>query len=256
MLQADLEKPLDISIPLRAGSETVNCFYAPFMETAPVVAGSFTGSTALGGPVNFLNVKFNPHGNGTHTECVGHISREQFFINRALKKFHFLAKLLSVYPAKTDDGDRVIRREQLEGWLEGGEAEAAIIRTLPNGTDKLQRHYSGANPPYLHHEAVEYLVGQGVRHLLVDLPSVDREEDGGKLLAHRAFWKYPGTVEAGRHDCTITELIFVPNEIPDGLYLLQIQIASLEIDASPSKPVLYDLKKTIPGAEAPGNSTQ
>jgi hypothetical protein len=159
-----------------------------------------------------------------------------------LKKFHFIAKLLSVYPTRTDSGDRVILRQQLEEALEHGEAEALVIRTLPNETDKLRRHYSGTNPPYLHHEAVEYLVGCGIEHLLIDLPSVDREEDEGKLLAHKAFWKYPGTVEAGRRHCTITELIYVPDEIPDGLYLLQMQITSLEIDASPSKPVLYSIK--------------
>ncbi|MCB0558058.1 MAG: cyclase family protein, partial [Phaeodactylibacter sp.] len=72
-----------------------------------------------------------------------------------------------------------------------------------------------------------------------DLPSVDREEDGGKLLAHRAFWSYP---ETPRTDCTITELIFVNNSIQDGLYLLNIMIASFEIDASPGKPVLYKLE--------------
>lgn len=240
-LEADLSKPLDISIPLIEGHETVNCFYAPFLETAPVVAGAFIGSTAKGGPVNFLNVKLNPHGNGTHTECAGHIAKERFSINQTLKKFHFLAKLLSVYPTRLPDGDRVILREQLEGWLEQDEAEAAVIRTMPNEQDKMKRHYSGTNPPYLHHEAVEYLVERGVQHLLIDLPSVDREEDEGKLLAHKAFWKYPGTVEAGRRHCTITELIYVPDVIADGIYLLQLQITSLEIDASPSKPVLYEV---------------
>ncbi|MBK7406670.1 MAG: cyclase family protein [Saprospirales bacterium] len=241
LLQADLTQPVDISIPLREGHETVNCFYAPYLETAPVVAGSFIGSTAKGGPVNFLNVKLNPHGNGTHTECVGHIAREPFSINETLTKFHFLAKLLSVYPTRTDAGDRVIGKAQVEDWLEPDEVEAVVLRTLPNETDKLTRHYSGTNPPYLHHEAVDYLVERGVQHLLLDLPSVDREEDEGKLLAHRAFWKYPGTVEAGRRHCTITELIYVPDDVPDGLYLLQLQITSLEIDASPSKPVLYKL---------------
>ena len=239
LLKADLTQPIDISIPLREGHQTVNCFYAPYLEIAPVVAGSFIGSTAKGGPVNFLNVKLNPHGNGTHTECVGHIAREPFSMNETLKKFHFLAKLGSIFPTRTDSGDRVVRKEQLEDWLEPGEAEAAVIRTLPNESDKLTRHYSGANPPYLHHEAVEYLVECGIQHLLIDLPSVDREEDEGKLLAHRAFWKYPGSVEAGRRSCTITELIYVPDHVPDGLYLLQLQITSLEIDASPSKPVLY-----------------
>ncbi|MCB0549260.1 MAG: cyclase family protein [Phaeodactylibacter sp.] len=238
--RANLSKPLDIAIPLREGLETVNCFYAPPMETSPVVAGDFVGSTAQGGPLNFLNVRLNPHGNGTHTECVGHIAKEPYTINQSLKQFHFPALLVSIFPTKTDGGDRVIFREQLEeAMTETPAVEALLLRTLPNDELKLRTNYSGANPPYVHHEAIRFLVEKGIRHLLLDLPSVDREEDGGKLLAHRAFWAYP---EAPRTNCTITELIFVNNSIKDGLYLLNIQIASFEIDVSPSKPVLYELE--------------
>ncbi len=236
---ADLSRPLDISIPLRAGLETVNCFYAPPMEAEPVVAGDFIGSTERGGPVNFLNVRINPHGNGTHTECVGHIAGGPFTINQSLRQFHYLARLVSIYPEKKADGDRLITLERLKEALAGEEAEAVVIRTLPNDDFKLRTHYSGSNPPYLDHRAAQWLAGRGVRHLLIDLPSVDREEDGGKLLAHRAFWQYP---EATRGDATISELIFVNNSIRDGLYLLNIQVASFEIDVSPSKPVLYELE--------------
>jgi hypothetical protein len=42
-------------------------------------------------------------------------------------------------------------------------------------------------------------------------------------------------------DATITEMIFVDDSIADGLYLINMQIASFESDASPSKPVLYKL---------------
>ena len=80
----------------------------------------------------------------------------------------------------------------------------------------------------------------GVQHLLIDLPSVDREEDGGELLSHHTFWQYPA---ATRENCTISELIFVDDKISDGLYLLNISIASFEIDVSPSKPVLYKLNR-------------
>jgi kynurenine formamidase len=240
MYQADLAKPLSIGIPLREGLETVNCFYAPPMETSPVVAGDFIGSTQQGGPLNFLNIKFNVHGNGTHTECVGHIAKERYTINQSLQQFHFPARLLSLYPEKTDEGDRVIFRHQLEALLEEeAPTPAIVLRTLPNDELKLRTNYSGANPPYLHHEATAYLVERGVEHLLLDLPSVDREEDGGELASHHAFWQYP---TQPRTHCTITELIFVNNSIPDGLYLLNIQIASFEIDASPSKPVLYSLE--------------
>lgn len=236
---ADLSSPIDLSLPLLAGFETVNCFYAPPVEYEPVRAGSFVGSTLEGGPVNFFNVRLNPHGNGTHTECVGHIATERYVIRECLKKSHFFAKLISLYPQKTDDGDRVILPEFLFPLLEKNEAEALIIRTLPNDNLKRRTHYSGANPPYFHPEAIAYLVDCGIEHLLTDLPSVDREEDGGRLAAHKAFWKYPGPdVRTGS---TITELIYVPDTVKDGYYLLDIQTASFDLDASVSKPVVFNV---------------
>ena len=42
---------------------------------------------------------------------------------------------------------------------------------------------------------------------------------------------------------TISEMIFVDNLISDGLYLLNLQIVSFEIDVSPSKPVIYRMEK-------------
>lgn len=268
--EADLQQPLDVSIPLKMGETQVNCFYAPLFEAIPVKAGDFIGSTAAGGAVNFYNLQINPHGNGTHTECVGHIARKEHFntskdivfnIQESLTKFHFFAKLCTLYPTRLSNGDRVILPTQIKEILQPGETEALLIRTMPNGAQKKERNYSGSNPPYFDPAAIEYLVECGVQHLLIDLPSVDREEDGGKLSAHKAYWQYPADgqnlVKNGKRDeqfkvsrvedfkrkkCTITELIYVKNEIQDGLYLLNLQILSLEMDASPSKPVLYQLR--------------
>jgi arylformamidase len=238
----DLSHPLDISMPLNEGLHNANAFYAPPVQYEPVKAGSFIGDVKQGGAVNFKNVFFNPHGNGTHTECVGHIAAKPYTINQCLQHFFFLANLISIYPQKLDNGDRVITKAQIIMALNNMPKNntALIIRTFPNDELKCQTNYSGSNPPYLHHEAVKYIVTLGIKHLLIDLPSVDREEDGGKLLAHKAFWQYP---EKPRLDSTITELIYVPNTVKDGLYWLNLQIASFELDASPSKPVLY--KTTI-----------
>lgn len=238
--QFDAQAGWDLSIPLREIPEQVNCFWAPPVSYEPFVAGDFVGSIAKGAPVNFFNVRFNPHGNGTHTECVGHISRERFVLHECLQKYHFFAKLISLYPQKTESGDRVILLEQIKAALKPGEAEALILRTLPNDDFKKITRYSGSNPPYMHHAVASYLVECGIQHVLLDLPSVDREEDDGKLLAHKAFWNYP---EAPRTHCTITELIYVAPEIPDGFYLLNLQTASFDLDASPSKPVIYPLEQ-------------
>ena len=88
---------------------------------------------------------------------------------------------------------------------------------------------------------MEYLVELDIQHLLVDIPSLDREEDGGKLEAHNAFWNYWKDISQARTNCTVTELIYVEDSVKDGMYLLNIQIAAFEMDASPSKPVIYPL---------------
>lgn len=226
----DLHSPMDISIPMRSGTHNPNAFGIQPPSFVPFVAGGFVGSVALGGSVNCENLFINAHGNGTHTECVGHISREKITINQSLKTFFSLAQLISVTPA-----NNIVLLEDVINKVVPN-AESLIIRTLPNTNDKLQANYSGNNPAFLEPALCSWLADNGMKHLLIDLPSVDPEEDGGALSAHHAFWKYP---EQPRLDATITEMVYVPSSIPDGIYLLNIQIASLETDASPSKPVLY-----------------
>lgn len=185
---------------------------------------------------------FNPHGNGTHTECVGHISKEDYSINQTLKKFFFIAEVITILPDDTADGDRVITKKHIENCLGDKRPEAIVIRTLDNHISKINKQYSNTNPPYLQEEAAIFIDQLGIDHLLIDLPSVDKESDGGKLLAHHAFWQYPFNTKIER---TITEMIYVPNTIYDGTYLLNIQIASFENDASPSKPLLFQMNSAL-----------
>ena len=41
---------------------------------------------------------------------------------------------------------------------------------------------------------------------------------------------------------SLTEMIYVPDGIPDGLYWLHLELAPLVSDATPSRPVLYPLE--------------
>ncbi|MBL7785943.1 MAG: cyclase family protein [Chitinophagales bacterium] len=236
----NLSQPLNIAIPLKAGMETVNCFYAPPLDISPVRMGDFVGDVTQGGVVNFKNVQLNPHGNGTHTECVGHIAPVPYTINQCLTEFFVLAQLISLYPQKMENGDRLITLSQLqEHWQNNNDCKAIVIRTLPNDEWKLRTHYSGSNPPYLSAEAAQFLVDKGIEHLLIDLPSVDREIDGGMLAAHHIFWQYPHDIRLG---ASISELIYVPNDLQDGWYFVNLMICSLELDAAPSKPILYKVE--------------
>lgn len=224
-------------MPLHTGADCASAWYVEPMKLEPVTMGDWIGDVNSGGSVNFRTVTFNPHGNGTHTECVGHISREFYTINRCLQRFFFIAELVTVLPEQQENGDFVITGSQLKKLLGSGpDPEAVVVRTVGNGTGKLSMNYSNTNPPYLLKDAVDYLNSRGVEHLLIDMPSIDKEVDGGRLEAHHAFWNYPADVKLAK---TITELIYVPNEVPDGTYLLNLQIAPFENDASPSKPILY-----------------
>jgi kynurenine formamidase len=234
--RVDFFKPIDISMPLYAGKDCASAWYVKPMTIEPVRMGEWVGDVNQGGSVNFRDIKFNPHGNGTHTECVGHISKEYITINKCLTRFLFIAEVITVLPEELPNGDRVISKKGIETCLNGAKPEAVIIRTLGNSPAKLKMQYTGTNPVYMTEESILFLNDIGVEHLLLDAPSVDKEVDEGKLAAHHAFWQYPNNTQFQK---TITELIYVPNEIDDGMYLLNLQIASFENDASPSKPVLY-----------------
>ena len=247
-IKIDLSKPIDISIPLSNTDKNPIAWYIEKPEIEPVKFGDWIGKVSEGSSTNFNNIFFNPHGHGTHTECLGHITREFYSINQCLKQFFFTAKLISIDPENVN-GDMVITKNQIENsfqkkLMDAETSLALIIRTLPNLESKKSKNYSKTNPPYLSEEAAIFIREIGIQHLLIDLPSVDREEDEGKLLAHKAFWNVKDINNLNndaRLNCTITEMIFVENEIQDGNYILNLQIASFENDASPSKPILYKI---------------
>ena len=238
----DTSKPLDISIPLSNTAENPRAWYVDLPKIEPVMENGFVGSVKDGGSVNFRNIAFNPHGHGTHTECLGHITPEVYSVNQSLKEYFYSAELISVHPERleNEDGsvDYIIKKAQLEALLSGKKFEALVIRTLPNNLSKQHLNYTETNPAYLELECIDVINSCGVKHLLIDLPSVDRESDGGVLAFHHAFWQVP---QNPQFDKTITEFIYVNETIQDGSYILNLQVAPFENDASPSRPVLYKM---------------
>ncbi len=240
----DTNETIDISLPLSPDSGAI-AWYCDPVKIWPVKGEGFIGKVSEGGSTNFNNIQLNPHGNGTHTENVGHISNEFYSINDTLKNFFFKAALVTLRPKvfynkEWEQEDLIFDETLFKSHISNNEdIEALIIRSLPNSTNKKNINYSNSNPPYITKEAIIYLNEIGIKHLLIDLPSIDRENDHGALTAHKTFWNYP---DSPILDKTITELIYVPDNVKDGNYILNIQIISLENDASPSKPILYEIK--------------
>ena len=235
--QIDLQKPIDISISIDASRKNVNAWYLGEPKIYPVKEDDWTATVKDGASINFRNIEFNPHSHITHTECVGHITAEIYSVNENLNQFFFLTEVITIAPVSKNK-DFFISRKQVEFALKNKVCQAVVIRTIPNLKDKKTKQYSNTNPTYLLEEAAIYLREKGIEHLLIDLPSVDKEKDNGDLLAHNAFWN---TADKIRLNATITELIFVPNEVKDGAYFLNLMIAPFENDATPSKPILYKI---------------
>ena len=235
--QINFTKPIDISIAIDVSKQNVNAWYIGDPKIFPEDFEGQKIKVSEGAAVNFNNIEFNPHAHITHTECAGHITEKVHSVNQNLKQFFFLTEVVTIAPTQLDE-DFVITKKQLQFALGNKKREAVVIRTLPNLADKKETQYSNTNPPYLLEDAAIYLREKGVKHLLVDLPSVDRESDEGKLLSHNAFWNTAGKL---RLDATITEFIYVPNNVEDGIYFLNLMIAPFENDASPSKPILYQI---------------
>ncbi len=235
----------DLSLAIEEGRS--RAWYIPGPTVSPVRLGTWVGAVEEGGAVNFKDWHLNPHAHGSHTETLGHVCQGNFPIHHVDLPFAMKALLISVTPLRSEGTGACITWPEVQacvaaaGGLSGH--VALIVRTLPNDFSKREMNYSNQDAPYFEPAVGRELAALGIAHWVVDLPSVDREEDGGALACHRAFWglqlsdRDPGP--DARLGATISELVYVPQEAQDGTWTLSLQVAPLMNDAAPSHPVIY-----------------
>ena len=260
---ADLSRPVSLAIPQHFDQHQVNHFGVEPARRAPIRAGDFIGSTRQGGSCNVDRISITPHCNGTHVEHVGHIVDE--VSGGPLKSVAplMIAALISVetagaercggetYRPPLNPGDRMVSaaslRKAAANLPDVAAASALIIRTLPNDAEKRHRRYGPAfDPPFFTVEALAWINDVRFEHLLVDFPSLDRMHDEGLLTNHHLFWNIAETTHrvapAARIGRSVSELLFVPDELPDGFYLLNLQFPDWGTDAAPARPIVFPLK--------------
>lgn len=251
----DLATPVSLARPLRFDGTDPRHFGAPAPRRRPLVLPGFEGEVLRGASCNCDTLEFVPHCHGTHTESVAHLVAEPHDACEVAPRGLLPALLLAVAPveagASGEDsdpapqaGDRLVTRAALlAAWparlpftpralvlRTGMDAEAADDRTAP----------------FLSRQCAAEIVARGIEHLVVDLPSIDRGHDQGRLCAHRLFFGLPAggrrLADARRPACTITEFAAVPPRLPAGPYALQLALPRLAGDAVPSQPLLFRLR--------------
>jgi kynurenine formamidase len=231
-------------------------FGAPLARSTPFRSGSFEGDVARGASCNCNSITLIPHCNGTHTESVGHLTTAFRPLHEFVPLAPIPALLLSIDVVGAADttedslpaprrGDRLVTRAALlQRWPANLAItpRALLLRTVAANTTSVR---TALDPPYLTRQAASEMVQRGIEHLVVDLPSVDRTSDEGKLTAHRIFFGLPaGATDARlatRGQCTITELAQFPASLNDGPCALQLQVPAFTGDAVPSRPVHLSL---------------
>jgi len=254
----DLSRPISLAMPLDFSGREPRHFGAPPASSRPLAVPGFSGAVATGASCNCSTITLTPHCNSTHTECVGHLTREALDAHAVVPAGLLPALLLSIEPLDTSAtrestvpapaaGDMLITAQGIErGWLRNGQLDPNLESTFEPRVLIIRSGVHHLNPPpYLSREAATLLVARGIEHLVVDLPSIDRIQDDGMLAAHRIFFGLPSgsraLAQATRPSATITELAQIPPEVADGWYLLELQVPALGGDAVPSRPCLYPL---------------
>lgn len=248
----DLSRPVCLALELDFQASQPRHFGAPPATSRPYAVQGFSGSVATGASCNCDVISLIPHCNGTHTEGAGHLTREKQDVHRVVPSELVPALLLSVPVAAAADvgessdptprpADLLVTRGALQARWPGRLAFAPQALVLRTGAAP------GSHPPYLSREAAQAIVERGIRHLVVDLPSLDREHDEGRLTAHRIFFGLAphdtSLGDASRAATTVTELASIPDGLQDGLYLLQLQVPAWRGDAVPSRPLLYPVQE-------------
>ncbi len=247
---------VSIAIPLDFNGRQVNAWGVDPASAVAMESGDLIGDTRRGGSCNFETYTLIPHCNGTHTECVGHITLERISVANCLKDTMMAAVLVTIEPTSADSVHEVLTesarptdlvitatavRHAISRYDIGGCA-AVVVRTSPNDEAKMGRTHDDDSTPYFSNDCIELFRELGIMHLVCDLPSVDRMNDGGILMNHRTFWGIEGRDDFADDIAkkkTITELAYIPDSLADGIYILDLQIPHFVADAAPSRPILF-----------------
>ena len=239
----DLEEiqGFDLSFKNKFNGENPTFFNSKPSSLASVKAENFIGDISKGGSCNVNIATLDIHCSGTHTECISHIKDVEYKVVDFCPEGFIPSKLISVFPEKsintTDSyhvpltSDLVISKELLVQKIKDP-IDSLIIRTLPNSSYKSTQNYDENPAPFFTTEAINYINELSIKHLLVDIPSIDKANDNGLLGNHHSFFI------KGK---TISELLYIPNSLKDSFGFLQIQIPNWHLDAAPSRPIFYPI---------------
>ncbi len=235
-----------LALPATHGSDaTTHAFGLAPLTLAASQHGEWTGRRREGASVNAEHASLDIHSGGTHTECAAHISDLGIMITDVAPLALLWAVILDVPPSVEKNHFVVTQETIAQAWsrvhqpsTDSPPISAVILRSRPSDENP-HRAWSGTHPPYFSPDGMRFLVDHQILHLVTDLPSVDPEDDGGALWAHRAFFDTDASRSERPTHATITEMAWIPPALTEGFGLLRLDVIAWPSDAAPSRPIFY-----------------
>lgn len=258
LFKIDPSNVVDLSIPYNFNGEQPNFYNVNKGSLNPLKTGEIAWDVSKGAGCNVPEISMNIHCSGTHSESVGHLLKNSGDVGALLTDLFMPAVLISLdtvkfgdcedpYHCFVNDNEKVISVDKFfmkNKKFFGAEPDVLIIRTRPNPKSKQFLNFSDSPPPFFTNDAMSMICDMRIKHLIVDLPSIDRMSDDGILGNHRIFWGdglNPNSKIDTNSKKTITELAYIPNSVRDGFYFVNIQIPHFVCDAAPSRPMLCNI---------------
>ena len=248
----DPKQGIDISIPVKFNDNQNPKFYdESYPKKEYYNYNNIEYTIEKGAGCNVPLISMNIHCSGTHTETANHIFKNGPCISEIKNINYILSKLISIEPELSSNenyhvnlkkDDKIITKEQIKSkvhHIDDFSIDALIIRTLPNIKGKITKNYNDNHYAFLSNDAIKYIKEIGVKHIVIDTPSIDKYDDDGKLGNHKIFFTDNKNIPNYN---TITELVFIPDKCKDGKYLLNLGFPKFHLDAAPSRPIIYSIK--------------
>jgi kynurenine formamidase len=238
-----LGEPLSVSreVYFKGETRSPNAFHlTPITSKTVEFEGQFIGDVSRGGSCNVDTLQYVPHGL-THLETSAHIlgpeAHPPTVKDIPVEKLSGIVFLIDL-SQPGEESAQLVPRAAVQAKLEQNTLPISLLAIKTRASLLPQDYdFSGKNflalAPGTAKGIHDYTVcSSRIQCLILDLPSIDPEKDGGKLLAHRHFFGLPetGTNAGDKEKRALVELAWFAN-LTEGYYYAVITPPRFETNA-------------------------
>ena len=199
----------------------------------------FTGDTGKGGSCNVNILNFTPH-NLTHIETPMHLKKEGIGLDE-IPRSNLMGVSYLVDLSNISFKDNCVKKEHIEQLDLLKDIKILIVKTKYSELDQYF-DFSNTNPIHFDPKFMEWLTENfpNIKLLITDLPSIDKENDGGKLLGHKNYFNFNEHERGDKK--AIVELAYCKG-VESGIYYTILTPSKIDTDAILTDIFLFDLFK-------------